>query len=70
MRQESAEGIRTVFGLDQLSLPTDAGRTLWHGWTTKQHLATEQGQKSLSLAVTAGKRGDSPQFQVMVGHSR
>lgn len=32
------------------------------GWTTKIHLACEQGQKSLSLLVTAGHRGDSPQF--------
>lgn len=30
------------------------------GWTTKLHLATEQGQKPLSLLVNAG---DSPQFE-------
>ncbi|GLY70435.1 hypothetical protein Atai01_70540 [Amycolatopsis taiwanensis] len=29
--------------------------------------ATEQAQKSLSLVVTAGQRGDSPQFQVALG---
>ncbi|MFF4893467.1 IS5 family transposase [Micromonospora chersina] len=29
---------------------------------TKTHLACEQGQKVLSLIVTAGHRGDSPQF--------
>ncbi|MTD59094.1 IS5 family transposase [Amycolatopsis sp. RM579] len=40
------------------------------GWTTKLHLATEQGQKPLSLVVTAGQRGDSPQFQVVVGRIR
>ncbi|MFB9307487.1 IS5 family transposase, partial [Kibdelosporangium philippinense] len=33
------------------------------GRTTKLHLATEQGQKPLSVVVTAGQRGDSPQFQ-------
>ncbi|QRP42637.1 IS5 family transposase [Amycolatopsis sp. FDAARGOS 1241] len=33
------------------------------GWTTKLHLATEQGQKPLSLVVTGGQRGDSPHFQ-------
>ncbi|GAA2681284.1 hypothetical protein GCM10010412_066020 [Nonomuraea recticatena] len=33
------------------------------GLTTKMHLAAEQGQKVLSLIVTAGQRGDSPQFQ-------
>ena len=32
------------------------------GWTTKLHLACEQGQKPLSVLLTAGHRGDSPQF--------
>jgi transposase len=32
------------------------------GLTTKTHLACEQGQKPLSMVVTAGQRGDSPQF--------
>ncbi len=32
------------------------------GWTTKTHLACEQGQKALSVIITAGQRGDSPQF--------
>ncbi len=40
------------------------------GWTTKLHLVTEQGQKPLSLAVTAGQRGDSPQFQIVLGRIR
>ncbi|MCS0635930.1 transposase [Streptomyces sp. LP05-1] len=30
------------------------------GFTTKVHLACEQGQRPLSLLVTAGQRGDSP----------
>ncbi|MFJ9434581.1 IS5 family transposase [Streptomyces sp. NPDC101490] len=33
------------------------------GLTTKIHLAVEQGQKPLSVVVTAGQRGDSPQFE-------
>lgn len=33
------------------------------GFTTKIHLACEQGQKPLSLLITAGQRGDSPQFE-------
>lgn len=38
------------------------------GWTSKLHLACEQGQKPLSLVVTAGQRGDAPQFEaVMTG---
>jgi transposase len=30
--------------------------------TTKLHLGCEQGQKPLSVVLTAGQRGDSPQF--------
>ena len=33
------------------------------GLTTKFHLACEQGQKPLAIIVTAGQRGDSPQFR-------
>jgi len=36
------------------------------GWTTKLHLACEQRQKPLSLVLTAGQRGDSPQFAVVL----
>lgn len=32
------------------------------GFTTKIHLACEQGQKPLALLLTGGQRGDSPQF--------
>lgn len=32
------------------------------GLTTKLHLSCEQGQKLLSLVLTGGQRGDSPQF--------
>ena len=32
------------------------------GFTTKTHLACEQGRKTLSTVITAGQRGDSPQF--------
>lgn len=38
------------------------------GLSTKLHLACEQGQKPLSVVVTAGQRGDAPQFEaVMAG---
>ncbi len=40
------------------------------GLTTKTHLACEQGQKVLSLIVTAGHRGDSPQFIPVLGRIR
>jgi transposase len=36
------------------------------GLTTKIHLACEQGQKPLSVLITAGQRGDSPQFQAVL----
>jgi transposase len=36
------------------------------GLTTKVHLACEQGQKPLSILVTAGQRGDSPQFAAVL----
>ncbi|MFJ9713638.1 transposase [Streptomyces sp. NPDC101234] len=40
------------------------------GLTTKPHLAVEQAQKPMSLVITAGQRGDSPQFQVVLGRIR
>jgi transposase len=36
------------------------------GLTTKTHLACEQGQKTLAVVITAGHRGDSPQFTVVL----
>jgi transposase len=36
------------------------------GLSTKIHLAVEQGQKPLSILITAGQRGDSPQFTAVL----
>jgi hypothetical protein len=36
------------------------------GWTTKLHLGCEQGRKPLSILITAGQRGDSPQFAAVL----
>jgi transposase len=36
------------------------------GWTSKLHLACEQGQKMLTVVITAGQRGDSPQFAAVL----
>lgn len=36
------------------------------GWTTKLHLACEQGRKMLSLVLTAGQCGDSSQFRTVL----
>ncbi|MDT3440361.1 transposase [Pseudofrankia sp. BMG5.37] len=38
--------------------------------TTKLHLACENGQKPLALLVTAGQRGDSPQFTAVLERIR
>jgi transposase len=40
------------------------------GLTSKVHLACEQGQKPLSVLVTAGQRGDSPQFAAVLERIR
>jgi transposase len=40
------------------------------GLTTKLHLACEQGQKPLSILLTAGQRGDSPQFTAVIAGIR
>jgi transposase len=32
------------------------------GWTTKLHLACEQGRRLMALVLTGGQRGDGPQF--------
>jgi transposase len=40
------------------------------GWTSKLHLAIEQRQRMLALVVTAGQRGDSPQFLPVLGRIR
>ncbi|WP_409492810.1 transposase, partial [Amycolatopsis sp. cmx-11-12] len=36
------------------------------GLSTKLHLCCEQGQKPLSMVVTAGQRNDSPQFTTVL----
>jgi hypothetical protein len=40
------------------------------GLSTKLYLACEQGQKLLSLVVTAGQRGDAPQFEAVMAAIR
>jgi hypothetical protein len=40
------------------------------GLSTKVHLACEQRQKPLSIVITAGQLGDSPQFQAVLGRIR
>jgi transposase len=40
------------------------------GLTTKLHLAAEQGQRLMSMVVTAGQRGDSPQFAAVLARIR
>jgi transposase len=40
------------------------------GLSTKLHLATEQRQKPLSIVITPGQWGDSPQFQAVLKRIR
>lgn len=40
------------------------------GLTTKLHLAVEQRQKPMSIVITAGQRGDSPQFEPVLDKVR
>ncbi|MET9541032.1 IS5 family transposase [Streptomyces sp. NPDC006553] len=40
------------------------------GFSTKLHLAVEQGQKPMSIVATAGQRGDSPQFEPVLEKTR
>ena len=40
------------------------------GLTTKVHLAVEQGQKPMSTVITAGQRGDPPQFEPVLDTKR
>ena len=40
------------------------------GLTSKVHLACEQRQKPLSIVITAGQRGDSPQFRAVLERIR
>ncbi|MFD7169288.1 hypothetical protein ACFWAG_39165 [Streptomyces violascens] len=40
------------------------------GPTTELHLAVERGQKPMSIVITAGQRGDSPQFEPVLNKVR
>ncbi|KAA0938719.1 IS5 family transposase [Streptomyces apricus] len=40
------------------------------GFTTKLHLAVEQGHKPPPIVITAGQRGDSPQFEPVLENVR
>ena len=40
------------------------------GLSTKLHLAVEQGQKPMSVVITPGQWGDSPQFQTVLERIR
>lgn len=52
------------------SKPTHALGRSRGGLTTKLHLAVEQKQKPLSIVITAGQRGDSPQFEAVTERIR
>src|ERR1700722_16929894 len=72
-RRQLMDGIRwrTRAGTPRRDVPERYGS--WesvYGLSTQVHLACEQGQKPLSVVITAGQRGDSPQFQAVLGRIR
>ena len=64
-RREPAGQVEPPGGVEQEPTDHALGRSRG-GLTTKIHLGCEQGQKPLSLVLTAGQRGDSPQFTVVL----
>ncbi|WP_198153017.1 IS5 family transposase [Pseudofrankia sp. DC12] len=63
LQRESPGGVETE--------PADHGLGRSRGgFTTKIHLAVEQGQRPLSLLITGGQRGDSPQFAAVLAAIR
>ncbi|GAB3891705.1 IS5 family transposase [Kibdelosporangium lantanae] len=65
-RKNAESQVEPPGGVDEEPADHGLGRSRG-GFSTKTHLAGEQGQKPLSLVVTAGQRGDSPQFEAVLG---
>ncbi|GAB3878625.1 IS5 family transposase [Kibdelosporangium lantanae] len=65
-RKNAESQVEPPGGVDEEPADHGLGRSRG-GFSTKTHLACEQGQKPLSLVVTAGQRGDSPQFEAVLG---
>jgi transposase len=64
-RREPAGQVEPPGGVEQEPTDHALGRSRG-GLTTKIHLGCEQGQKPLSVVLTAGQRGDCPQFTVVL----
>jgi transposase len=64
-RRDSDRQVEPPGGVEEEPADHALGRSRG-GLTTKIHLGCEQGQKPLSLVLTAGQRGDSPQFTVVL----
>jgi transposase len=64
-RRDGAGQVEPPGGVEEEPTDHALGRSRG-GLTTKIHLGCEQGQKPLSLVLTAGQRGDSPQFTVVL----
>ena len=64
-RRDGPRQLEPPGGVDQEPGDHGLGRSRG-GWTTKTHLACEQGRKTLSIVITAGQRGDSPQFTAVL----
>ena len=68
-RRDSDRQVEPPGGVEQEPADHALGRSRG-GLTTKIHLGCEQGQKPLSVVLTAGQRGDSPQFTVVLDRIR
>jgi transposase len=64
-RRDGAGQVEPPGGVDTEPADHGLGRSRG-GWTTKVHAVGEQGQKLMTFIVTAGQRGDSPQFQAVL----
>jgi transposase len=68
-RRDGTGQVEPPGGVEQEPTDHALGRSRG-GLTTKIHLGCEQGQKPLSVVLTAGQRGDSPQFTVVLDRIR
>src|SRR5205823_5724430 len=64
-RRDGAGQVEPPGGVAQEPADHGLGRSRG-GWTTKVHAVAEQGQKLMTIIVTAGQRGDSPQFRAVL----
>ncbi len=68
-RRDFAGQVEAAGGFDDEPADHGLGRSRG-GFTTKLHLAADQGQRPLALVVTPGQWADCPQFTTVLGDIR